>query len=375
MRACSNGQPDLLMCMLRKHPTKHTKIKDAFERTNSFMDGGDKADKLTNAILYMIAVDKMALTTVENKGFQWVMKTAVPLYKLPSRRTITRLIEARYGLLKEGFIIRVEKAICYSLTCDNWTDNTNQSYLGVTIHYLTEEIEMKTGCIGVFPLHKNHTAEYLADSLNTVIEQFQLDRSKITAIITDSAANIKLAIEKTIGKHRQLSCFAHILSHIVPDALISIPHAQEMINKVKRIVTIVRRSVVASDQLKSLQIRDGKTEGTVLKLIQDVATRWNSTFYMLNRFLELEQYIYPAMSKCDNPPDMSKRDEIQILKDVVSLMKPIENVIVEVSGDSYPTCSVIIPLVHCMKSAIYYTKPTTRIGIEFKEKLEDAIEN
>lgn len=323
----------------------------------------------------MIAVDRLALATVENKGFQWLMKTIAPIYKVPSRKTMTRLIEMRYETLKKNFIIKVEKAICYSLTCDNWTDVTNQSYLGVTVHYLTDELEMKSGCIGVFPLDKNHTAEYLTYSLSTVIENFKLERSKITAIITDSAANIKLAIEKTIGKHKQLFCFAHILSHIVSDALSNMPHAQEIISKVKKIVTIVRRSVVASDELKHLQLRDGKTEGTVLKFIQDVATRWNSTFYMLNRFLELEQYVYPVISRCDHPPDMLKRDEIQILKDMVSLMKPIENVITEVSGESYPTCSVIIPLVYCMKVAIYYNKPNTKLGIEFKEKLQSAIEN
>lgn len=55
--------------------------------------------------MYMIATDKMALTTVENKGFQQLMKTTVPLYKVPSRRTITKLIEMRYEALKEAFII------------------------------------------------------------------------------------------------------------------------------------------------------------------------------------------------------------------------------------------------------------------------------
>ncbi|XP_011687027.1 PREDICTED: uncharacterized protein LOC105449470 [Wasmannia auropunctata] len=96
---------------------------------------------------------------------------------------------------------------------------------------------------------------------------------------------------------------------------------------------------------------------------------------MLNRFLELEQYIYPVISKCGNPPDMLIRDEIQILKEIVSLMKPIKNVITEVSGESHPTCSVIIPLVHCMKAAIYYNKSNTKIGNAFKEKLLSAIEN
>ncbi|XP_012218599.1 zinc finger BED domain-containing protein 4-like [Linepithema humile] len=355
--------------------TKQKKIEKVFEQTNLFMNDGHKTDKITNAILYMIVTDKMALTTVENEGFQWLMKTIVPLYKVPSRRTITRLIKMRYETLKENFIIKIKKAICYSLICDDWAIITNQRYLGVTIHYLTEELKMKSGCIGVFPLHKNHTAEYLAYFLNTVIENFKLDHSKITAVITNNVANVQLAIEKTIGTHKHLFCFANILSLIVSDALINIPHVREIISKVKKIITIVRSSVVASDELKNLQLHDGKTEGTVLKFIQDVTTSSDSIFYMLNRFLELEQYVYPVISKCDNPPDMLKRNEIQILKDMVSLIKPIANVITEVSGESYATCSVIIPLVHCMKASIYYNKPNTKMGIEFKEKLQSAIKN
>jgi len=69
----------------------------------------------------------------------------------------------------------------------------------------------------------------------------------------------------------------------------------EIIIKVKNIVRLTRHSVVASDELKRLQIRDGKTDGTTLKFIQDVETRWNTTFYMLERFLALEEYVYPVI--------------------------------------------------------------------------------
>lgn len=46
----------------------------------------------------------MPLSTVQNKGFKFLMKTVAPLYNVPSRRTVTRLIDARYEVLKERFI-------------------------------------------------------------------------------------------------------------------------------------------------------------------------------------------------------------------------------------------------------------------------------
>lgn len=52
--------------------------------------------------------------------------------------------------------------------------------------------------------------------------------------------------------------------------------------KVKNIVTYFKHSVVAADELRAL---------SNLKLIQSVETRWNSTYDMLERFIELADKI------------------------------------------------------------------------------------
>lgn len=99
-----------------------------------FSDGGQIADKITLSIMYMISVDKLPLSTVQSRGFKILMKTVAPLYSIPSRKTLTNLLETRYNIMKEQFKEKIKKALSYTLTCDNWTDCTNQSYLGVTIH-------------------------------------------------------------------------------------------------------------------------------------------------------------------------------------------------------------------------------------------------
>jgi len=48
-----------------------------------------------------------------------------------------------------------------------------------------------------------------------------------------------------------------------------------------------------------------------------------------------------------------------IRKDLVSIIQPVTNVITEISGSKYATCSIIIPIVHCMKAAITNFEPTT----------------
>lgn len=56
--------------------------------------------------------------------------------------------------------------------------------------------------------------------------------------------------------------------------------------------------------------------------------------------------------KCPTAPEMLTRKEMQILEDSVLLLKPIENVITEISGETYPTGSMTIPIIRCIKISL-----------------------
>ncbi|XP_015123501.1 zinc finger BED domain-containing protein 4 isoform X2 [Diachasma alloeum] len=350
------------------------RIDEAFEKINSFAKGGAKADQITNALIYMITKDKEPLNIVNKKGFQNLMKVIAPHYTLPSRKTVTKLVTSRYTKMKESYSSNLQKAVSYTLTCDNWTDCTFQSYLGVSIHYLSEDLQMKNGILGVFPLDKNHTAVYLKDSLTSVITDFGLDKSKIMAITSDGASNIRAATESLVGTERQIWCFAHFISHMVPKILNEMTELTKMIDIAREIIKIIR-SVVACDELKKLQVADGKTEGTTLKFLLDVPTRWNSEFYMLERFLQLEEYIPGIMRKCRKTkfPDLLTCDQLEVLSEIVDLMRPVEMVIREISGSEYATASVIIPIISCLKKTLMAMEPGKDAAINFKTKLIDKI--
>lgn len=57
---------------------------------------GKKHIATTLSIIKMIVMDLQPYSMVEDVGFRMLMKTVVPLYKVPSAKTITRKISKNY---------------------------------------------------------------------------------------------------------------------------------------------------------------------------------------------------------------------------------------------------------------------------------------
>lgn len=122
----------------------------------------------------------------------------------------------------------------------------------------------------------------------------------------------------------------------------------DLINKVKLIVTFFKHSVNASDQLKAIQLQNGRTEGTLLKLIQSVPTRWNSTFAMIDRFIDLSDIVGTLLLKYRNVIMLSG-DELSELKELSRVLKPLDHATRELSSEKTTSASKVIPMMNLMK--------------------------
>lgn len=137
------------------------------------------AIQINEALLYMIARDNLPLRTVERDGFIHFCKTALPLYKLPSRKKLTEMIDAKFDILSGVVRSALSESEQCCLTADVWTDTgNNQSYLGVTAHYL-EGTELKSVALTARPLDHAHTKDYLARMLRDVCFEWSIDLHKV----------------------------------------------------------------------------------------------------------------------------------------------------------------------------------------------------
>ncbi|XP_063931157.1 zinc finger BED domain-containing protein 4-like [Zophobas morio] len=313
--------------------------------------GGVKAAKITNAIVYMIVKDNYPLMTTEKAGFQYLMNITVPFYKVPGRRAITTLINEKYDVLS-----------------DVWTEMlTTTSFLGVTVHFYMNHA-LHSIHIGVTELQCSHTAYNLTEYLIRICDEWKIDLSKVSAVVTDNGANIVKAVTDLFGKNKHLPCFAHTINLVVTKSLGEEP-LKNIIEAVKSIITFFKQSVTANDDFKKMQPAD-----KFLKLIQSVPTRWNSIYYMIERFINVKDYVAPVLLRHRKAPRIVSAEEIDILKELIILLQPFEEVTKEISGQGYVTSSKVIPMVNCVLKKLNTLLPMTSEGILLKHNIIKEME-
>ncbi|XP_072375547.1 E3 SUMO-protein ligase ZBED1-like [Diabrotica undecimpunctata] len=132
----------------------------------------------------------------------------------------------------------------------------------------------------------------------------------------------------------------------------------------KQIITWFKQSVNASDELRKAQDPDN-----MKKLIQEVSTRWNLTYYSITRFLELRDIINQIVNRHSSAPGMINAREAEELKEVQDILLPLETATKQLSGEKYTTSSIVIPMIFNIKKKIEGSTPKYEIGKKLKESL------
>lgn len=177
------------------------------------------------------------------------------------------------------------------LMTDCWSSEATQSFVTITAHFIDDDCKLVSAVLTTAQFPGSHTGERIAQKLHQSIALFHVPEDKIAAIVQDEAANAVLAgsiLHEECGWER-CTCDAHLLQTSIQHSIDSNHAVQNVLAACRRLVSHFKHSNQATEELLRI-------EAQMEIVVQDVVTRWNSGFFMLEHVLKLQLPITAVLS-------------------------------------------------------------------------------
>ena len=264
-----------------------------------------------------------------------------PNYTVPSHTTIRNYIQRSYVDARDQIKSIISKASSVSLTHCLWTSHVTQSYITVTCHFLLDDWTLSSQVLATKQVTERHTGVNIAEEIKSIIDDYALQ--DVACIIHDNASNMEVAMQKLGIPH--LGCAGHTLQLSVNDGL-KLPELSKTLGRCRNLV--FHHSVLANDALQKRQKQENPHKKP-LSLIQDVCMRWNSTYFLLDRLIDLRLPLYGVLYDLSKEKD-SKNLEMSVndwavAEGLVKILKPLHIATQTISGEYYPTLGNVYPII------------------------------
>jgi len=302
----------------------------------------------------LITKEALPFRLVESENFKAFVGELDPRYKLPDRLKLSEtLIPDAYDAKKAEIKAMISKAVAVALTTDMWTSVNNDSYMGVTCHFIDSDFRANSKCLAVSHAPGSHTAELIKTELEKIKKEWGLEGRRIH-FVTDSGANVKKAMSllaDTIWR----PCFAHTLQLVVNGGINNkqVTDLPKMLASARTIVGHFRRSPAETTELEAAQKQLSLPKH---RLQQDVSMRWNSQVIMLDRLVEQRSAVTLVLSNQTAVASLTPQ-QWSSASDLIASLQPFLDITREMSAARYPTLSMIVPVVDGLKDLL-----TTSIG-------------
>lgn len=299
---------------------------------------------------------------------------------LPNRKTLKEWMSSRAGRIKLELAAEMHNANTkINLCLDAWTSPFNVAFLGIIAHYIDKDWVMQERMLAFIELTGGHAGHVTSRHVFETLEQFGITE-RLGTITTDNASDngtfvaslsIRLLAKQVEWNSTQnhLRCVAHIVNLSAQCLLSSLrasapevndtygpiesglPEVSQsivskVIGQIRKLVKFICSSPQREQQFFSIQQSTGSK--AILKLVKDVATRWNSTYFMIERFVRLREaldlYIGRAVrEKLLSDHDRFTEDDWDVLAVLLQVLQPFEIVSRRMARTKEPTVQYVWP--------------------------------
>lgn len=315
-----------------------TSIDTAFEKAKQLPPDSAKAKQITNKVMEFIALDDQPFSVVEDVGFRSLIKFMEPRYTLPSRRHFAEVCLPEIHNIVATHIRELLACdiAAISFTTDIWSSDVSPvSMLSLTAQWIDKDFNLVKAVLHSQEFAGTHSASAISEAFEKMFQTWKIDKTRVHAVVRDNARNMtKAMMDSGLAS---FGCMAHTLQLAIHDGVFSQRSLTDVVAICRKIVGHFKHSPLAYSRLQAVQIQLGMKPK---RLQQDVSTRWNSTFYMMESLLEQKRALATYAADYDLPATLSAH-QWQLIENFITLLSPFEQLTREVSSSEASAADVI----------------------------------
>ncbi|XP_041820404.1 zinc finger BED domain-containing protein 4 [Chelmon rostratus] len=339
-----------------KQELMDTSVYETEQNREKFDEHHPVAKKITKLIAEMLALDLQPSAMVENAGLNRLLEYLQPQYSLPPSSYFTSTaIPDMYERVKDVVLTHLKEAEggVVHFTTSIWVSSQTREYLTLSAHWATYESSVRpqgqdfhcSALLSVSQIDCDHDMHDIPKQLEYLWDSWITSSGLKKGFTVTDNNTIRNTLED--HGHVTMQCFGHTIDLIVSEAIKSQRMVQNLLSIARKICERVHRSAKAKEKLAELQRAHQLPEN---QLIQDVPSKWRTSFFMLERLVEQKKAIDEMSIEC-NFREMISCDQWEVMLSVCNALKPFEVAYREMSNRT-ATLGQVIPLIHILNRKI-----------------------
>lgn len=339
-----------------KQELMDTSVYETEQSQERFDEHHPVAKKITKLIAEMLALDLQPSAMVENAGLNRLLEYLQPQYSLPSSSYFTSTaIPDMYERVKDVVLTHLKEAEggVVHFTTSIWVSSQTREYLTLSAHWAAYDSSVRpqgqdfhcSALLSVSQINCDHDMHDIPKQLEYLWDSWITSSGLKKGFIVTDNNTVKNTLED--HGHVTMQCFGHTIDLIVSEAIKSQRMVQNLLSIARKICERVHRSAKAKEKLAELQRAHQLPEN---QLIQDVPSKWRTSFLMLERLVEQKKAIDELSIEC-NFREMISCDQWEVMLSVCNALKPFEVAYREMSNRT-ATLGQVIPLIHILNRKI-----------------------
>lgn len=291
------------------------KANDAHYSMENFELLREKVERQKRIAGYFLETD---VDLVVLEFLMWIISADVPLYKfrnkywnafkdsvgvlskgqvkLPGKKTMTKLLEKISYVAEKTAIQSIKASGSVALAIDMWTSVAKDHYLGVTYHWITEDFQVQSRVMDLFPFFGSATGPMIAKVLEERFDDTFGDDVILSAMVSDEGSNVKWARDHLVPYDSE-TCVPHRLQR----AILQVTQRADG-NQGRHFCHIMSQDVSSLESwMANIRCSQAQLEELTKLLPQNVEfripklgndTRWWGKYLMIERVLYLKQGLH-----------------------------------------------------------------------------------